>query len=158
MSNQQVCTTVLFNVFGASQCCKMWSCKTLLYSPTTSLNPTRLNCPQKQRSVHRLEFILQEMLSISSMPIWFGPFCAGSFMSCLQAGLSKGWLGQAVDFVNERLDQGMSVGVICEEMLDHCLAKNPKEARGIGCDNMTAQVVVFRKSAAPAAPEASAKG
>mmetsp|Transcript_17737 Transcript_17737/g.53424 ORF Transcript_17737/g.53424 Transcript_17737/m.53424 type:complete len:437 (-) Transcript_17737:987-2297(-) len=65
---------------------------------------------------------------------------------------------QAVDFVNERLDQGMSVGVICEEMLDHCLAKNPKEARGIGCDNMTAQVVVFRKSAAPAAPEASAKG
>lgn len=47
--------------------------------------------------------------------------------------------------MNERLDRGMKEGVICEEMLDHCLASNPKEARGVGCDNMTAQVVVFRK-------------
>lgn len=64
---------------------------------------------------------------------------------------------QAVDFVNERLDRSVPVGVICEEMLDHCLAKNPKEARGIGCDNMTAEVVMFRKGSSSTAPAGAAK-
>lgn len=50
---------------------------------------------------------------------------------------------QAIDFVNDRMDRGVSHGDICEQMLDHCLALDPKEARGIGCDNMTAQLVVF---------------
>ncbi len=52
---------------------------------------------------------------------------------------------QAVEFVNARLDRGVEAGVICQELLDACLAKNPKEARGIGCDNMTANIVVFKK-------------
>lgn len=52
---------------------------------------------------------------------------------------------QAVEFVNQRLDRGMEAGAICIELLDACLAKNPKEARGIGCDNMTANIVVFKK-------------
>jgi protein phosphatase 1G len=52
---------------------------------------------------------------------------------------------QAVEFVNTRLDRGMAAGAICVELLDACLAKNPKEARGIGCDNMTANIVVFKK-------------
>ena len=52
---------------------------------------------------------------------------------------------QAVEFVNTRLDRGVEAGVICQELLDACLAKNPKEARGIGCDNMTANIVVFKK-------------
>ena len=52
---------------------------------------------------------------------------------------------QAVDFVNKRLDAGMAAGAICVELLDSCLAKNPKEARGIGCDNMTASVIVFKQ-------------
>ncbi len=46
--------------------------------------------------------------------------------------------------MNERLERGMKAGAICVELLDACLAKNPKEARGIGCDNMTANVVVFK--------------
>lgn len=50
---------------------------------------------------------------------------------------------QAVDFVNDRLDRGEATSTICEQLLDICLAKNPKEARGIGCDNMTAQIVLF---------------
>ena len=52
---------------------------------------------------------------------------------------------QAVEFVTTRLDRGVEAGVICQELLDACLAKNPKEARGIGCDNMTANIVVFKK-------------
>lgn len=51
---------------------------------------------------------------------------------------------QAVDFINQRLDQDLSAGAICAEILDTCLAKNPKEARGIGCDNMTAELIVFK--------------
>jgi len=61
----------------------------------------------------------------------------------LETGVCAACL-QAVDFVNERLDRGMKAGPICVELLDACLAKNPKEARGIGCDNMTANVVVFK--------------
>lgn len=52
---------------------------------------------------------------------------------------------QAVEFVNTRLDRNMKPGDICIELLDACLAKNPKEARGIGCDNMTANIIVFKK-------------
>lgn len=52
---------------------------------------------------------------------------------------------QAVEFVNTRLDRSMKPGDICIELLDACLAKNPKEARGIGCDNMTANIIVFKK-------------
>lgn len=62
---------------------------------------------------------------------------------------------QAIDFVNERLDRGEASSSICEQMLDFCLAKNPKEARGIGCDNMTAQIVVFTKNARCSAGGAS---
>ncbi len=51
---------------------------------------------------------------------------------------------QAVDFAIERLNRGMTPAVVCSEMLDHCLAKDPKEARGIGCDNMTAELVILR--------------
>lgn len=49
----------------------------------------------------------------------------------------------AVDFVSQRLDQGMEPVDIAKAMLDACLANDPKEARGIGCDNMTAIVVLL---------------
>jgi len=48
-----------------------------------------------------------------------------------------------VDFVAQRLDQGMEPAQIACAMLDACLANDPKEARGIGCDNMTAIVVLL---------------
>ena len=48
---------------------------------------------------------------------------------------------QVVDFVKERLDKGMIPKEISCELLDACLATDPKEARGIGCDNMTIVIV-----------------
>eukprot|EP00798_Chlamydomonas_sp_ICE-L_P030876 gene30876-35920_t len=48
-----------------------------------------------------------------------------------------------VDFVFARLDQGMSPCEASTALLDACLANDPKQARGIGCDNMTALVVLL---------------
>lgn len=53
---------------------------------------------------------------------------------------------EAVDFVRMRLygegRNGMmrAEDVACE-LVDHCLADDPKETRGVGCDNMTAVIV-----------------
>ena len=49
-----------------------------------------------------------------------------------------------VDFVTTRLDTTPPMGLseICEEIMRNCLAANPAETRGIGCDNMTCTVVV----------------
>lgn len=46
-----------------------------------------------------------------------------------------------VDFVSQRLEQGMTPVEAASALLDACLANDPKEARGVGCDNMTAVVV-----------------
>ena len=43
---------------------------------------------------------------------------------------------QAVDFVKERLAAN-SLAAIAEQILDHCLADDPKVTGGIGGDNMT---------------------
>lgn len=53
---------------------------------------------------------------------------------------------QAVDFVRQRLSQGMSPTDCANELLDACLAKDPREARGVGCDNMTAAIIAFRQN------------
>lgn len=42
---------------------------------------------------------------------------------------------QAIDFISIRIAQGLPLGLICEEMTDHCLAKDA--TAGVGCDNMT---------------------
>jgi protein phosphatase 1G len=52
---------------------------------------------------------------------------------------------QCVDFVRERLTPGRKPSAVVEELLDHCLAKDPKEAQGIGCDNMTGIIVRFNR-------------
>ena len=44
---------------------------------------------------------------------------------------------EACDFVLERLRPGASLNQIACELLDRCLASNPHDTRGIGCDNMT---------------------
>lgn len=49
-----------------------------------------------------------------------------------------------VDFIGARLDQGMSPSQAASALLDACLANDPKEARGVGCDNMTALVVMLK--------------
>jgi len=55
---------------------------------------------------------------------------------------------EVVDFVRERLATptrpGKTAEETCCDLLDACLAKDPKESRGIGCDNMTAIIVQFR--------------
>lgn len=51
---------------------------------------------------------------------------------------------QAVDFVRERLLEGQSVKYISESVCDHCLAKDTG-GTGIGCDNMSMMIVVFKK-------------
>ena len=67
-------------------------------------------------------------------------------------------LAQAVvDFVSARLDAGEKPAAAAAALLDACLAPDPRETRGIGCDNMTATIVLLHGTAgAAAAPEPSA--
>ena len=51
---------------------------------------------------------------------------------------------EACDFVSKRLSQSQSVTSIASELLDACLASNPSETQGIGCDNMTAIIVKLK--------------
>eukprot|EP00164_Ancoracysta_twista_P001576 GFYU01002065.1.p1 GENE.GFYU01002065.1~~GFYU01002065.1.p1 ORF type:complete len:312 (+),score=68.08 GFYU01002065.1:56-991(+) len=41
---------------------------------------------------------------------------------------------EVIKFVSERMDRGMALPYIIEEVLDHCLSPSPP---GVGCDNMT---------------------
>lgn len=51
---------------------------------------------------------------------------------------------QACDFVSQRLEQNRDLKTISSELLDACLASNPSETQGIGCDNMTAIIVKLK--------------
>lgn len=51
---------------------------------------------------------------------------------------------QAVDFVRERLLEGQSAKYVSESVCDHCLAKDTG-GTGIGCDNMSIMIVIFKK-------------
>lgn len=48
---------------------------------------------------------------------------------------------EVVDFIGQKLDQNMTTSQAACALLDACLATDPKEARGVGCDNMTVVVV-----------------
>jgi serine/threonine protein phosphatase PrpC len=50
----------------------------------------------------------------------------------------------AVDFVRQRLQAGMSPVDITKEACDACLSEDPRKTTGIGGDNMTCMVVVFK--------------
>lgn len=50
---------------------------------------------------------------------------------------------EVVDFVAERLAQNMAPQQVSSELLDACIASDPKEARGVGCDNMTVLVILL---------------
>jgi protein phosphatase 2C family protein 2/3 len=47
-----------------------------------------------------------------------------------------------VQFVRKRLGQGLELDVICEQMMDACLA-GEAVLGGMGCDNMTVIIVGF---------------
>jgi serine/threonine protein phosphatase PrpC len=46
---------------------------------------------------------------------------------------------QVVDYVQSR--RGLPLAEVCEAMLDHCIADDPKTTGGIGGDNMTIVIV-----------------
>ncbi|XP_012450275.1 probable protein phosphatase 2C 60 [Gossypium raimondii] len=48
-----------------------------------------------------------------------------------------------VDFIHEQLQYESKLSVVCERVLDRCLA--PSTATGEGCDNMTMVLVQFKK-------------
>ncbi|KAG2700351.1 hypothetical protein I3760_07G226500 [Carya illinoinensis] len=56
---------------------------------------------------------------------------------------------QLVDFVHEQLTLESKLSVVCERVLDKCLA--PSTAIGEGCDNMTMILVQFKKHILPTA-------
>ncbi|TYJ32841.1 hypothetical protein E1A91_A05G063700v1 [Gossypium mustelinum] len=55
-----------------------------------------------------------------------------------------------VDFIHEQLRSETKLSVICERILDRCLA--PSTATGEGCDNMTMILVQFKKSIKSGSP------
>lgn len=67
-----------------------------------------------------------------------------SRLYCCKLFTVSGKLLQAVDFVRERLMEGQSVKYISESVCDHCLAKDTG-GNGIGCDNMSMMIVVFKR-------------
>ncbi len=46
---------------------------------------------------------------------------------------------EAVEFVRTRAADGLPLEVICQQLMDRCLAREPNEI-GIGCDNMTVRL------------------
>ncbi len=51
---------------------------------------------------------------------------------------------EAVDFTRQRLQAGMSPMDVTKEACDFCLSEDPRKTTGIGGDNMTCMVVVFK--------------
>jgi protein phosphatase 1G len=47
------------------------------------------------------------------------------------------------DFVGPRLKRGEAITAIAEALLDDCIASDPKQAHGLGGDNMTVVIVQF---------------
>jgi protein phosphatase 1G len=59
-----------------------------------------------------------------------------------------------VDLVGGKLDRGVALGRICEEVMEQCLAPD-MDGDGSGCDNMTMMVVLL-PAAEPSPAEAAA--
>lgn len=47
--------------------------------------------------------------------------------------------------MGQKLNDGLPAADVASKLLDACLAIHPLETRGIGCDNMTATIVVLRQ-------------
>ncbi|CAE7462503.1 unnamed protein product [Symbiodinium pilosum] len=50
------------------------------------------------------------------------------------------------DFVKPRLEKGLEMKVISEELLEHCCSEDPSKTQGLGTDNMTVVIVKLKES------------
>jgi hypothetical protein len=62
--------------------------------------------------------------------------------------LSVDSVQKAVNHVRDGLEKGLPPHEIAAEMLDACLASSPSDSCGMGCDNMTAVIVLFKPTTA----------
>ncbi len=60
--------------------------------------------------------------------------------------------------MSARLDASERLATIAAALLDACLAPDPRETRGIGCDNMTATIVLLHGTAGAGATGKPAQG
>jgi protein phosphatase 1G len=63
---------------------------------------------------------------------------------------------QVVDYVSAGLNAGKHPTIVASNLLDDCVARDPRETKGLGCDNMSLICVVF--SPPPAAGEYAGSG
>lgn len=49
---------------------------------------------------------------------------------------------QVVDFIRARVKEKVPLKIICEQLMDECLADH-SDVGGVGCDNMTVIIVAF---------------
>lgn len=58
---------------------------------------------------------------------------------------------QVIDFIRNKLCEEMSLGAICEALMDYCLSDSAlsRKNHGIGCDNMTVVIVAFLRKKTP---------
>ena len=55
---------------------------------------------------------------------------------------------QAVDFIRQQLAANLTPSSVCEALCDKCIAPSTTGSNGIGCDNMSAVLVVFKSGSA----------
>ena len=49
------------------------------------------------------------------------------------------------DFISIRLDNGNSIDDIVNDVINHCIADNPRNTGGIGGDNLTCMIVLLKQ-------------
>jgi len=50
-----------------------------------------------------------------------------------------------VDFVQERLKKGKEIKTIIKELLEDIISPDYTQTAGVGCDNMSCIIIVFKK-------------
>ena len=88
---------------------------------------------------HHCSFVLAQHLAMLSHPR-----LSCGILSILYQLIGGKFLQEVVDFVAQRLAENHTPSEVASQLLDACLANDPADTRGIGCDNMTATIVVVR--------------
>jgi protein phosphatase 2C family protein 2/3 len=50
---------------------------------------------------------------------------------------------EAATFIRKEIINNMPLKEICEKLMEHCLSDNTSSNAGLGCDNMTIEIVAF---------------
>lgn len=50
---------------------------------------------------------------------------------------------EVATFIRKEVINGVPLKVICEKLMDYCLSDNTSSNAGIGCDNMTVEIIAF---------------